>query len=218
MTPNFASAIDPIFLHILSLLERISSGQTASASEERATILNLLREAEARLGQKSDWELAKYALTAWIDDMLIEAPWDGRIWWKENALEVELFNTRDRATTFFVKGKEAASLTRRDAFEVFYVCVVLGFRGLYRDSQAAAFLADQLGLPPDLESWAKQATKSIQLGQGRPPVSEAPRPGEGAPPLEGKFLLLGTALAGVILLTANVILFALIWYVWTPES
>jgi type VI secretion system protein ImpK len=198
MTPTFAAAVDPIFLHVLGLLERISNNESPSPSEERTAINNWLRNAEALLGQKQDWELAKYALVAWIDDMLIEAPWDGRLWWKENALEVELFNTRDRATVFYTKAKDAAKLTRRDALEVFYVCVVLGFRGLYRDS-AAAFLADQLGLPPDLDSWARQAAKSIQLGQGRPPIQAAPIPGEGAPPLEGRYLLIGTALLGVVL-------------------
>lgn len=198
MTPNFAAAVDPIFLHVLGLLDRISRNDVPSVAEERAVITNWLRNAEASLGQKQDWELAKYALVAWIDDVLIEAPWVGKSWWKENALEVETFNSRDRATLFFSRAQEAAKLTRRDALEVYYVCVVLGFRGLYRDS-ASAFLADQLGLPPTLEAWAGQASKSIQLGQGRPSITGTPRPGDGAPPLEGKYQLIGTALLGVAL-------------------
>lgn len=133
MTPTFASAVDPIFLHVLGLLERLTSNQGASATEERAAVVNLLREAEARLGQKSDWELAKYALVCWIDDVLIDAPWDGRLWWKENALEVEQFNTRERATLFYAKAKEAATLTRRNAskcftsasYWVFEVCIAI---------------------------------------------------------------------------------------------
>ena len=68
-------------------------------------------------------------------------------------------------------------MTRRDALEVFYVCVVLGFRGLYAMPEAA-FLAEQLGLPPDLESWAARTAKMITLGQGRPPFLAAPRPGD----------------------------------------
>ena len=211
MTPSFSAAVDPVFLHVLGLLERVSDSAPATASDERVAINNALRDAEAQIGQKQDWELAKYALVAWIDDVLIEAPWEGRSWWKENALEVELFNTRDRATMFYAKAKDAASMTRRDALEVFYVCVVLGFRGLYRD-QSATFLADQLGLPPDLEAWAKQASRSIQLAVGRPSITEAPRPtDEGAPPLEGKYRLVGAALLGVVLMAVA----ALIWlYFW----
>jgi hypothetical protein len=72
-----------------------------------------------------------------------------------------------------MKGKEAASLASKDALEVFYVGVVLGFRGLYRDPTAAAILAEPRGLPLDLETWAKQTSMAIQLGQGRPQISEA---------------------------------------------
>ena len=212
MTPTFAAAVDPIFLHVLGLLERIARNDMPNVSEERAAINNWLRHAEAALGQKQDWELAKYALVAWIDDVLIEAPWVGKSWWKENALEVETFNSRDRATLFFTRAQEAAKMTRRDALEVFYVCVVLGFRGLYRDS-AAAFLADQLGLPPNLEAWSNQVSKSIQLGQGRPSITESPRPGEGAPPLDGKFMLIGTALLGVALAAIAAVTWLVLFYV-----
>src|SRR5687768_13905794 len=107
MTPNFAAAVDPIFLHVLGLLDRIGHNDNPSPTEERAIINNWLRHAEAQLGQKQDWELAKYGLVAWIDDVLIEAPWAGKGWWKENALEVEVFNTRDRATLFYIRAQEA---------------------------------------------------------------------------------------------------------------
>ena len=212
MTPNFASAVDPIFLHVLGLLERIGHNDNPAPSEERAVINNWLRHAEAQLGQKQDWELAKYALVSWIDDVLIEAPWNGKSWWKENALEVEVFNSRDRATLFYTRSQEAAKMTRRDALEVFYVCVVLGFRGLYRDA-ASAFLADQLGLPPNLDAWASQTSKSIQLGQGRPSITESPRPGEGAPPLEGKYTLVGTALLGIALAAVAAVMWLMLFYI-----
>jgi type VI secretion system protein ImpK len=217
MTPNFAAAIDPVFLHVLGLLERIGNNESPNPGEERTIINNWLRNAEAQLGQKQDWELAKYALVAWIDDVLIEAPWQGRLWWKENALEVELFNSRDRATLFYSKAQEAGKMTRRDALEVYYVCVVLGFRGLYRDS-ASAFLADQLGLPPTLDAWASMTAKSIQLGQGRPPIMESPRAGEGAPPLDGRYLLVGTVLLGVVLAAVTAMVGLVLFYIGGGET
>ena len=204
MTPHFAAAVDPVFLHVLGVLDRISRNEAPDAREERELIKNWLRNAESQLGQKSDWELAKYAFVSWIDDVFIDAPWEGRTWWRENALEVELFKTRDRATTFYTKAKEAAKLTRRDALEVFYVCVVLGFRGLYREKESA-FLADQLNLPATLESWAGQTSKSIELGQGRPRIDPTSRPGNGAPPMDGKFSLMGVSLMSVILTAASAI-------------
>ena len=206
MTPKFAEAVDPIFLHVLDLLERITGNESPVASDERVRIRSWIDQAEATLGQRPEWQLAKYALVAWIDDVLIEAPWPGRTWWEENALEVELFNTRDAFTAFYTKAAEASMLTHKDALEVFYICVVLGFRGLYRDAEAAVTLTESLGLPPNLEAWAKKAAMAIQLGQGRPPIAEAAKPGGGAPPLEGKFVLVGASLVGVILAAFTVIL------------
>ncbi len=205
MTPKFSKAVDPIFLHVLGLLDRIARDEDPSAEEERARIRGWFSQAEQTLGQGDDWMLAKYAMVAWIDDMLIDAPWDGREWWKENALEVEIFNTRSRYEQFYLKAKEAALLSGKDALEVFYVCVVLGFRGLYRDPATAAGLAEPRGLPPNLQTWAKHTSMAIRLGQGRPPVSEVSRPAEGAPPLEGPFSLIWSVFLGLVLIVFIVI-------------
>ncbi len=203
MTPRFASAVDPIFLCVLDLLDRISSNQVSSPEDESNRIQNRFREAEAQVGEIHGWELAKYALTSWIDDVLIEAPWEGRDWWENNSLEFAYFKTRDRATEFFIKSKQAAELSRRDFLEVFYVCVVLGFRGMYGLSESQ-FLADQLQLPIELASWTKNTARSIQLGHGRAGITETLRPPAGAPPLDGRFRLVGAALIS-IMLTAFVI-------------
>ncbi len=61
MTPEFASAADPVFLHVLELLERIGRGEDPPAAEERGRIRGWIDQAEARLGQREDWMLAKYA-------------------------------------------------------------------------------------------------------------------------------------------------------------
>jgi type VI secretion system protein ImpK len=98
-----------------------------------------------------------------------------------------------------VKAKEASSLRRKDALEVYYVCVVMGFRGLYRDLNRAAAFSEALGLPPDLDTWARQTAMAIQLKLGRPPISEATVSIEGAPPLDGPFSFIWAALAGLIL-------------------
>lgn len=208
MTPKFALAVDPIFLYVLEVLDRIGRSEAIGVEQVRDQIENRFREADAQLSEKQHhqgWELAKYALVAWIDDVLIEAPWSGRDWWENNSLEFAYFNTRDRATEFFKRAKEASQLTRRDSLEVFYVCVVLGFRGLY-GLEEGAFIADQLELPPDIESWARRTAKSIQLGQGRPTIDHAPRPGDGAPPLEGKFAVVGASFVTVVLVVFTAVI------------
>ncbi len=172
MTPKLARAVDPVFLHVLDLLDRIADQQNPTPQEERLRIVALIDQAEAIVGAGEEWELAKYALVSWIDEMLVETPWTGRDWWSNNVLEMEMFNTRLCSEKFYEKARQASALTNRDALEVFYVCVVLGFRGLYRDENLAASFIQAYNLPPDLSSWAHQVSMSIRLGQGRPQLSD----------------------------------------------
>jgi type VI secretion system protein ImpK len=199
MSPEFAKAVDPVFMDVLSLLEKIERGESPDAQDQRLRITARLQQAEAKVGRSAQWQLAKYALASWIDEVLLDAPWAGRDWWENNALEVELFGTRLRNEQFYIKAQEAGSQPQRDALEVFYLCAVLGFRGLYRDAQAGALLADARGLPANLDAWAKQTAAAIRLGQGRPPLGQPGPTSEGAPPLSGRALLIWSMLAGVVL-------------------
>lgn len=198
MTPKFAKAVDTVFLGVLDLLERIERNQSIMVSDERTRIQKKIDHAEAQLGATQDWHLAKYALVSWIDSMLIGAPWEGNNWWENNPLERTYFFDRNAYTQFYTKAREAAALPNKDALEVYYICVVMGFRGLYGDAQGT-MLAEQMGLPPRLDDWARQTAASIQLGQGRPPIHERPKLGDGAPPLNGRSSLFGMAGFGIIL-------------------
>lgn len=210
MTPKFSEAVDPIFMHVLSMLERIGRNETLSVKDERQRVRGWIDQAEGILGQSQDWQLAKYALVAWIDEMFIETQWDGRGWWNENALEQEMFSGRRAYHHFYLKAKEASALPKRDALEVFYVCVVLGFRGIYRDPVEAIAEAEAHGLPPDLETWARQTSMAIKLGQGLAPITDRGLLPTGAPALESKSFFVSYLLIGVILASVNVVFFALI--------
>ena len=183
MTPKFSQAVDLVFLHVLGLLERIENSESPAPEEEQVRIRALIDQAEASLGKEKEWELAKYGLVAWIDEMLVDAPWDGREWWSNNVLEMHYFNSRRAFEEFFIHAQEATSLTRKDALEVYYVCVILGFRGLYRDPDSGPALALSLNFPANLDEWCRQTALSVRLGQGREPPG-APGPEKaGAPPL-----------------------------------
>jgi type VI secretion system protein ImpK len=198
MNPHFATAVDPIFLKVLALMDRVEKNEVTSPESERQAIDALFRESEALQSDAAGWSLAKYALASWIDDLLISTPWSGRDWWESNSLEFALFKSRDRATKFFIKAKEAAELPRRDALEVFYLCVVLGFHGLYKLPEAAV-IAGQLNLPMTLGAWSRNTAAAIQLRQGRSPIRETPQPPCGAPPLESRYFAVGASVVTVIL-------------------
>jgi type VI secretion system protein ImpK len=147
------------------------------------------------------WALAKYALAVWTDEVLIDAPWEGsEVWTANYTLEWEYFESADAFTEYFKKADEASKLPadRRDALEVFYIGVVLGFRGLYRDPSDD--LAKEWGLPEDLETWARETAQGIRLGQEQNGSGVGlGRRVKGAPPLVGRFRFVGVALINLVL-------------------
>ena len=209
MTPQFAQAVDPIFLVMLDLLEEIGRNQPVSPQSERYRLVAAVDYAEASLGGGLEWELAKYALVAWIDEMLVETPWPGRDWWSNNVLEVKYFNTRLCNERFYTKSQEALGQPRRDALEVFYNCVILGFRGLYRDANLASSLTAANGLPPDLMSWTRQTAVAIRLGQGRPALPRPRREIQGVPPLGRRSTLVWSCAVAAMLLLVDIFYFLL---------
>lgn len=213
MNPEFASVIDPIFSATLQLESRIADKAKVIASDERAGLLRKIDEAEAKLGNIQDWQLSKYALCAWIDAKLIEAPWNGSGWWKDNCLEVKYFGRRDAHEDFFKRAADANSLSRKDALEVFYIAVVLGFKGFYGDHDAsyAASMAQSLRLPESLEAWCREVARSLQLRQGRPQIQERVQAGGSARPLTGRTTLAAFALVSAILVALAIACFILLF-------
>lgn len=209
MTPKHSLAVDPVLLHVLGLIDRITEGQSPNPLDERIRIRALLDQGEAVVGSGREWDLSKYALVSWIDEVLVEANWASREWWSNNVLEMDLFRSRMCSELFFINAKEASTLARRDALEVYYVCVVLGFRGLYRDPSLAAMLTQQHALPQNLATWAKQTAMAIRLGQGRPTLAAAQRDVNGAPPVKPKNAVVWPWLFAGMLAAWNVIYFTL---------
>lgn len=207
MTPKHSIAVDPIFLHVLDLLDRISEGIDPDPKEERIQIRALLDQGEAIVGSGESWELTKYALVSWIDEVLVSSSWSQGDWWSNNVLEVEFFNTRLCNEQFFLNAQSASLLDDRDALEVYYICVILGFRGLYQEPTMSAMFAAQHHLPEDLATWTRQTSMAIRVGQGRPALEGHARQIAGAPPLSSKSQLVWPWLIASMLLIWNILFY-----------
>jgi type VI secretion system protein ImpK len=81
---------------------------------------------------------------------------------------------------------------------VFYVCVILGFRGLYHDIESSAAVAQSLNLPTELNEWARQTALSIRLGQGRDALAAPGGEVHGAPPLRSRAAVVWPWLAATL--------------------
>ncbi|MFT5299929.1 MAG: type VI secretion system protein ImpK [Mariniblastus sp.] len=205
MTPKHSLTVDPVFLHVLDLLDRIAEGEDPNPNEEHVQIRALLDQGESIVGSGEEWELTKYAMVSWIDEVLVTSSWAHRDWWGNNVLEVEFFNTRLCNEQFFINAKKASRLASRDALEVYYICVIMGFQGLYQDPTIAAMLVEQHQLPADLLAWKRQTAMSIRLGQGRPAMGGVQREIRGAAPLCSRSQVVWPWLAAMMLLVWGVL-------------
>ncbi len=208
MNNRFTSVVDPIFLRALQVLERLDQGGIIDAPELHREFQEQFEFGDAVLGDESEWRLAKYALVAWIDEMLIGHAWSGSKWWSNNALEAQLFQTRLCSVRFFELAKEAATVYQRDALHVFYHCVILGFRGMYGTSGEPLELAINSGLPPTLPEWLKSIDRMLvhsHQRSGSPPVVMSTI--AGAAPHNGRLRVVGWSLAAALLLVINLVVY-----------
>ena len=182
-------------------MERIERGGDPPAERERGELLRLIDKADRQLGRSEGWDLAKYAVVSLVDEILVlDAPWsdEAKEYWNLRKLETELFGTNDKAWKYFEGASEAATLSSKDALEVFYLGVVLGFQGLYRGPDARAE-AENYGLPPDLRAWTRRTATQIPWHHSEKQTTSKNRDPEGAPPREGASMLGWSAIAGVVL-------------------
>jgi type VI secretion system protein ImpK len=206
MQESIAHLVHPVFSYGLQLKERLDRGDSPTFEIEQAALKGLLlSEIEARrwadFGGDADTQSEgrargsqqffgiRYALVCWLDELFImNSSWSAR--WNERKLEVALYGTNDRAWKFWEQARLAESRGGADAVDVYFLCVMLGFRGELREE------------PERLQAWVA-ATRSQVM---RSHLQEWPYPPEleppsSVPPLDGteKFRRM-LVVAGVVLL------------------
>ncbi len=141
----------------------------------------------------------RYALTCWLDEILIDAGWRE---WDENKLESALYRTNIRYSNFWQQARLAeASPAAADAQEAFLLCVLLGFRG-------------EMGETPErLREWVQSARSRVTrvLGKEVPPPPEK-APVSDVPPLLGVegYRRMTQFLVGGVLFAVPVVAFLLV--------
>lgn len=102
----------------------------------RSEIEELLSIMESRARQagvsEADLQLAKYALVAYVDELVLAGDWAIKDSWASQPLQLEHFNDLAAGEEFFNKldslRRDAA---RVDVLEVYYLAIALGFKGRY---------------------------------------------------------------------------------------
>lgn len=79
---------------------------------------------------------AKYAMTAFLDELVLSSKFPMKDEWAGSPLQLEYFNDFAAGEEFYAKLKTVRAGTendRREVTEVFFLCLTHGFKGMYID-------------------------------------------------------------------------------------
>jgi type VI secretion system protein ImpK len=180
----------PVISHGLALLQRVEQGATLDVAREQAILKDLLLadETSARADSNEDAGFdglvvqrpanqsflgIRYALVCWLDELFTTRSSCAQEW-NEHKLEVELYGSNDRAWKFWDQARIAQSRATTDALQIYYLCVMLGFRGA-------------LGAKPEqLNTWIAASRQRLgQVSEREDSLGGETTPQLCAPPLRG---------------------------------
>jgi type VI secretion system protein ImpK len=106
---------------------------------------------------EEDFNEARYAIAAFIDEQVTRTDWPGRTTWLSRPLQFLYFNENTAGEGFFSRMAALEGQSQRaHVLEIYYLCLELGFQGKYavRAGEGLAPILDQVGaevsraLPP----------------------------------------------------------------------
>lgn len=106
---------------------------------------------------------SKFALSAYIDETVLTSLWPGRMQWMSNPLQLKYFGEHLGGEVFYDKLKKFRQSGERfvDLIELYYVCLQLGFEGVYRLRGFEKLLALQVDVKNQIDSY--KTNKSMRL-------------------------------------------------------
>jgi type VI secretion system protein ImpK len=122
---------------VLTLATQLANARDLPSPEVLQRRIDSLFDQMARKGQEAgipdaDIADAKYALTAFIDEQILRSPWPGRQQWMARPLQLTYYGENTAGEGFFVKMDQLSREPQRaHVFEIFYLCLALGFQGVY---------------------------------------------------------------------------------------
>lgn len=126
---------------------QIALGQAHTFEQVQARVLALLSASRTAAADYSeeDYNEARFAVCAWVDEALTSAVWSGQAEWRSSPLALKFYQTRDAGVQFF---ERLDRLTPRQdqVREVYYLCLALGFKGRYTSERDQRRLKRRLRL------------------------------------------------------------------------
>jgi type VI secretion system protein ImpK len=150
---------------VLDVIMQVKAGLLVPSSDLRVQISDSLKELEVEgdnLGYKErQVQDAKFALAAFVDETVLTARFPMREDWEKHPLQLEYFGEHLAGVTFFNRLDELlkSPANEADAIEVYYLCLVLGYKGKYK-----IYYEDQLKMV--IEQVAEALRRANRLRDG----------------------------------------------------
>jgi len=100
----------------------------------KADIQRLISASEGCVKNKAfsqeDYDLARFAVCAWVDEAILSSPWNEKSRWQGEQLQRLYYQTADAGEIFFER-LNTLGPHQRDVREVYYLCLAMGFAGRY---------------------------------------------------------------------------------------
>ena len=132
---------------ILDLILRLKAGIVAPSNELRPQVAQMLEDFDKRAERyrfnHKIVQVSKFALAAFVDETVLTNNFPLRDEWEKYALQLELFGEQLAGNKFFEKLEAMLKQIEvtQDAVEIYYLCMLLGFKGRYAVYEQEKLLA-----------------------------------------------------------------------------
>lgn len=146
---------------IFDLVLRLKSGIVAPSNELRPKVASILDDFEKRAERyrfnHKVVNVAKFGLAAFVDETVLTANFPLRNEWEKNPLQLQYFGEQLAGNKFFDKLDSMLGQIEvtQDAVEIYYYCLLLGFKGKY-----AVYEQEKL-----LETMQRTANALVKVGK-----------------------------------------------------
>lgn len=146
---------------LFSLMAPLSDDQKASSvdSDFREQILaNFIAMEKAAFEQQIgmvEFKDAKYALAAYVDEVILTSTWSGRLEWMSRPLQLEFFGEHTAGEGFFTRlaNLRQGGEDNLHLLELYYYCLQLGFEGVYKIKGLEHLMALQVDLRAQIDGY-----------------------------------------------------------------
>lgn len=133
-------------LAYVAYFQKTVAARQPAFEQVKADIDRLASKADADLQRKSilkeDGDHAKFAIFAWIDEVILSSAWNQKEQWQRQQLQRTHFQTTDAGELFFER-LNTLGPHQSNVREVYYLCLAMGFSGRYVH-EGDDFLLEQL--------------------------------------------------------------------------